>query len=350
MTFMPPTAPDHTPRPEPDPESHPKPALDDLIARSHVVALPMRARFRGITTREALLIEGPRGWGEWAPFPEYEDAEAATWLRGALESAYAGLPPAHAESVEVNATIPAVEPGRVPGLLARYPGCTTVKVKVAERGQRLAEDVARVEAVRAAIPDARVRVDANRGWTVDQALKAARALGPLDYMEQPCATVEELAELRAGLRAAGIPARVAADESIRRVRDPYRVADLMAADVAVLKVAPLGGVRRLLGIAGHLRESRARMGATVASALDTAVGMNAGLVAASCLPEPQAPAGLATQSLFVEDVAAPRALVGGRLSTAPVAPERERLESLAAPARRRAWWIERLSRCWDHLD
>ncbi|WPF66437.1 MULTISPECIES: o-succinylbenzoate synthase [unclassified Corynebacterium] len=325
----------------------PSPSLDDLLDRIHVVALPMRARFRGVTTREALLIEGPQGWGEWAPFVEYSDEEAATWLAGALEAAFMGLPPTTQGYVEVNATIPAVEPQRVPELLARYPGCRTVKIKVAEKGQTLTDDVARVEAVRAEIPQARIRVDANRGWTLHQALEAARHLGSLDYMEQPCATVEELAALREALGEKNLNTRVAADESIRRARDPYRVAQLHAADVAVLKVAPLGGVRRLLDIARHMGEHA--MSVTVASALDTAVGMNAGLVAAAALPHPQAPAGLGTQSLFIEDVAAPRSLVDGRLSTAAVVPEEARLRGLAASAERRQWWIERLGRCLDHL-
>lgn len=325
----------------------PSPSLDDLLDRTHVVALPMRTRFRGVTTREALLIEGPRGWGEWAPFVEYTDEEAATWLASAVESAFVGLPPAPQDYVEVNATIPAVEPQRVPELLARYPGCRTVKVKVAERGQTLADDVARVEAVRAVIPEARIRVDANRGWTLHQAIAAAQHLGPLDYMEQPCATVEELAALREALGERNLSIRVAADESIRRVRDPYRVTELRAADVAVLKVAPLGGVRRLLEIARHMGERDVSV--TVASALDTAVGMNAGLIAAASLPQPQAPAGLATQSLFIEDIAAPRRLVAGRLSTVAVSPEEARLRGLAAPVERRRWWIERLRRCLDHL-
>ncbi|MBC3186084.1 o-succinylbenzoate synthase [Corynebacterium sp. zg-331] len=325
----------------------PSPSLDDLLDRTHVVSLPMRARFRGITTREALLIEGPRGWGEWAPFVEYADAEAATWLASALESAYVGLPPAERDFVEVNATVPAVEPQRVPELLARYPGCRTVKVKVAEKGQSLADDMARVAAVREEVPRARIRVDANRGWSLDQAVAAARHLGPLDYMEQPCATAEELAALREILKNKGIAVPVAADESIRRASDPFRVAKLCAADVAVLKVAPLGGVRRLVGIARRMRDHA--IATTVASALDTAVGMNAGLVAAAALPDPQAPAGLATQTLFVEDVAEPRRLVGGRLSTAVVSPEPARLSGLAAAGERRQWWIERLGRCLDHL-
>ncbi len=206
-----------------------------------------------------------------------------------------------------------------------------------------------MQAVRDTVPGAVIRVDANRGWTVDQALEAARALGPLDYMEQPCDSVEELADLRRLLMRSGMFVRVAADESIRRSDDPYRVADLMAADVAVVKVAPLGGVQPVLDLTEHLRARH--MDVTVASALDTAVGMNAGLAAVAALPViadddamdvPPAAAGLATGSLFVEDVAPPRAIVDGFMATDPVVPDADRLAALAAPADRREWWFRRL--------
>ena len=69
------------------------PALDDVLDRLHVVSLPMRVRFRGITTRELALIDGPAGWGEFGAFLEYGDAEAAHWLAAALDSAYRTPPP-----------------------------------------------------------------------------------------------------------------------------------------------------------------------------------------------------------------------------------------------------------------
>ena len=218
--------------------------IDDVLDRAHVVSLPLAVRFRGITTREALLIEGPAGWGEFAPFLEYGPVESAAWLRAGLEAAFTGLPEAHGE-VEVNGTIPAV--ADVQPVLARYPGVSTFKIKVAEKGQSLDDDLRRVAAVRQLRPDAKLRVDANRGWSVDQAVQAAAAMGELEYIEQPCATVEELAEVR---RRTTTP--IAADESIRRAADPYRVAELGAADVAVCKVAPLGGVDKLLRIARDL--------------------------------------------------------------------------------------------------
>ena len=195
------------------------PALDDVLERLHVVALPMRVRFRGITTREVALIDGPAGWGEFGAFLEYQPPEASHWLASGIESAYGATPLAVRERIPVNATVPAVTPDRVPEVLARFPGAGTAKVKVAEPGQTLADDVARVNAVRAAVPT--VRVDANGGWTVDQAVAAAAALtadGPLEYLEQPCSTVAELAEVRTRVN---VP--VAADESIRKAEDPLAV-------------------------------------------------------------------------------------------------------------------------------
>ena len=310
---------------------------DDILERSHVVALPMAVKFRGITTREALLIDGPAGWGEFSPFVEYAAPEAAHWLASGLEAAFTGLPGASGWG-EGNGTVPAVPAERVPGVLERFPGVRTFKIKVAERGQSLDDDISRVNAVRRARPDAILRVDANRGWTVAEALEAAEHLGELEYIEQPCATVEELAEVRAGCSTP-----IAADESIRRASDPYRVVAAGAADVGVVKPAPLGGVRRLLEISGELG-----LDLTVASALDTAVGIDAGLVAAKLAGSRAA--GLATQRLFLEDVAAPRELVDGRLEVARTAPDPERLYSLRAPAERRDWWFARVRECLPHLQ
>lgn len=310
------------------------PSADEILERAHVVALPMAVKFRGVTTREALLIDGPASWGEFSPFTEYGPQESAAWLRAGIEAAFAGLPSAEG-SVEVNGTIPAV--ADVEPVLARYPGVSTFKIKVAEKGQSLDDDLRRVAAVRCLRPDATLRVDANRGWSVDEAVEAAEKLGELEYIEQPCATVEELAEVR---RRTKTP--IAADESIRRAADPYRVAELQAADVAVCKVAPLGGVDKLLRIARDLD-----LDVTVASALDTAVGMDAGLVAAKLAGSRAA--GLATQRLFVEDVAEPREITGGRMAVTRTTPDPDRLHALQAPTARRDWWFERVRACVDVL-
>ena len=313
--------------------------VDDLLDRLHVVALPMRVRFRGITMREIALIDGPSGWGEFGAFLEYEPPEAALWLASAIESAYGTRPPVLRDRIRINATVPAVPAAEVSEVLARFPGSATAKVKVAEPGQTLADDVARVNAVRALIPT--VRVDANGGWTVEQAVAAAAALtadGPLEYIEQPCATVAELAEVR---RRIDVP--VAADESIRKATDPLAVMRADAADIAVLKVAPLGGVAALLDIAAAIG-----IPVVISSALDSAVGIGAGLAAAAALPRLDHACGLGTGSLFIEDVAE-IAAVDGFLPVGDIVPDPARLVALAAPAARRDWWIARVRTCYALL-
>jgi O-succinylbenzoate synthase len=311
------------------------PPLDDLLERLHVVVLPMRVRFRGITMREVTLIDGPAGWGEFGAFLEYPPAEAAHWLASAVESSYAPRPSGIRDRIAINATVPAVAPGQVAEVLARFPGCTTAKVKVAEPGQTLAEDVARVNAVRAVIPT--VRVDANGGWSVPEAVAAAQALtadGSLEYLEQPCRTVAELAEVR---RRVAVP--VAADESIRKAEDPLAVVRAGAADIAVLKVAPLGGIAALLDIA-----ARIDIPVVVSSALDSAVGITAGLAAAAALPRLTHACGLGTGGLFVTDVVDLQP-ENGSLPVSDVVPDPARLAALAAPADRRDWWISRVREC-----
>jgi O-succinylbenzoate synthase len=311
------------------------PPLDDLLELLHVVALPMRVRFRGITVREVALIDGPTGWGEFGAFLEYPPPEAAHWLASAVESSYAPRPSGIRDRIAINATVPAVAPGQVAEVLARFPGCSTAKVKVAEPGQTLADDVARVNAVRAVVPT--VRVDANGGWSVPEAVAAAQALtadGALEYLEQPCRTIAELAEVR---RRVAVP--VAADESIRKADDPLAVVRAGAADIAVLKVAPLGGIAALLDIA-----ARIDIPVVISSALDSAVGITAGLAAAAALPRLQHACGLGTGGLFVTDVADLQP-VNGSLPVVDVIPDPARLAALAAPADRRDWWIARVREC-----
>ena len=317
-----------------------RPSLPELLDRLHVVALPMRVRFRGITTRELALFEGPAGWGEFGAFVEYGPDEAARWLASAIEAAYREPPPKRRDRIPINATVPAVAVAQVPEVLARFPGARTAKVKVAEPGQTLDDDVDRVNAVRASVPV--VRVDANGGWSVEEAELAAAALtadGPLEYLEQPCATVAELAELR---RRVDVP--IAADESIRKADDPLAVVRARAADIAVLKVAPLGGVWALLDIAAQID-----IPIVISSAIDSAVGIAAGLIAAAALPELPHACGLGTGGLFVDDVAEVAAPVDGTLPAVPVTPDPARLQALAAPPDRRQWWIDRVKACYPLL-
>jgi O-succinylbenzoate synthase len=257
-------------------------------------AIPMTTKFRGTTVREGALIAGPAGWGEFSPFPEYGPRECARWLASALESAYQGWPAPVRDRIPVNVTVPAVGPEQAARIVAAA-GCLTAKVKVAERGQTDADDLARVQAVRDALgPDGKIRVDANGGWDVDHARRMLRQLDRfgLEYAEQPCATLAELASLR---RDVAVP--LAADESIRKAEDPMRVRAAGAADIVVVKVQPLGGVRAALRVA-----EACGLPVVVSSAIDTSVGLAAGVALAAALPELRYACGLATMSLLTGDV------------------------------------------------
>lgn len=262
--------------------------------RAFAIAMPIR--FRGIGRREGMLVRGEAGWGEFSPFLEYGAVESVPWLNAALDSANQPWPDPVRDRVPVNCTVPAVGPEDAARIVVES-GCTTAKVKVAEPGQVLFDDVARLEAVRAALgPRGRIRIDANGAWSVDDAVVAIKALdaaaGGLEYAEQPCATVEDLAAAR---RRLDVP--IAADESIRRSGDPLRVKESEAADIAVVKVQPLGGVHACLRLAEELD-----MPIVVSSAVETSVGLAAGVALAAALPELPYACGLGTHALLADDV------------------------------------------------
>jgi o-succinylbenzoate synthase len=304
-----------------------------------VYAIPLTTRFRGITVREGVLIEGPAGWGEFCPFADYDDRESAPWLAAAREAADEGWPEPVRDLVPVNCIVPAVGPQRAQEIV-RASGCATAKVKVADRPGSLPEDLERVAAVRDALgPAGAVRVDANAAWTVDEAVAAItaleRAAGGLQYVEQPCPSIDELAAVRRGV---DVP--IAADESIRRAEDPLRVAVAGAADVAVLKVAPLGGVRRALAVA-----EACGLPCVVSSALETSVGLAAELALAGALPRLDMACGLGTGALLTADVVEePLRPRDGWLPVPRRAPEPVRRAAVAAGPERVAWWQERLAR------
>jgi len=307
------------------------------MSELQVFSIPLTTRFRGIDVREGVLVRGDAGWGEFSPFLEYDDATALPWWRAAQEAAEVGWPEPVRDRVPVNVTVPACDPDRARAIVLASNGCRTAKVKVAEPGQVLADDEARLEAVRDALgADGLVRIDANGGWSVDEAVRAIgvldRAAGGLEYVEQPTASVEDLALVR---RRVGVP--IAADESIRRAEDPYRVRDLEAADIAVLKVQPLGGVRACLRIAEDIG-----LPVVVSSALETSVGIAAGVALAAALPELHHACGLATVQLLADDVVDLSLLpVDGALSVrrpAVTLPLRA-----AAPSDRRMHWEGRVA-------
>jgi O-succinylbenzoate synthase len=311
-------------------------ASEDVL----VFAIPMPTRFRGVEVREGVLWRGPAGWTEWNPFWDYADAEALAWLDAADDSAALAWPAPVRTRIPVNCTVPAVGPEQARAVVDAAHGCRTAKVKVAEPGQRLDDDLARVAAVRDALGDGgRVRVDANGGWTLVQARTALTELAvfDLEYVEQPCRTVAELAAVRSW----GI-APVAADESIRRARDPLAVARAGAADIAVLKVSPLGGVRACLEIA-----ERAGLPVVVSSAVDTSVGLAAGLALAAALPDLPYACGLGTRALLGADVVADDASgwpVDGELTVGRRDVDPNEFDAVRADRRTTARWLERLAR------
>lgn len=325
----------------------------DILATAKVFAIPLHDRFRGITIREGVLLQGPAGWAEFSPFDDYDDPACVPWLRAGLDSAENAWPAMVRSTVEVNTTVPVVTPERAAQLVSES-GCRTAKVKVGglDGGvlgvgitNSLAADADRLGSVRSALgPAGKIRIDANAGWTVDEALRAIPVLdaaaGGLEYVEQPCASLQDMATVR---RRIDVP--VAADESIRRADDPMRVVLAGAADLAVVKVAPLGGVRRALQIA-----EMTGLPIVVSSAVDSAVGLAAGLALAGALPTLDYACGLGTASLLVGDVSSSSpAPDHGRLPVPPSAPAPDRFDEFAANRERTAHWRARLVRVAELL-
>ncbi|WP_037322865.1 o-succinylbenzoate synthase [Amycolatopsis thermoflava] len=311
-----------------------------LAVDEHLVyAIPLRNRFRGITVREGVLLRGPAGWGEFCPFADYDDRESAPWLAAAVEASQLGWPAPVRDRVEVNTTVPVVGADAAYEMVAAS-GCRTAKVKVADPRASIVEDCERVAAVRDALgPGGAIRVDANTAWDVDTAVKAIRELdraaGGLEYVEQPCPSIDELAAVRRK-----VDVRIAADESIRRAEDPLRVAVANAADVAVIKVAPLGGVRRALEVA-----EAAGLPCVVSSAVETSVGLAAGLALAGALPELEFACGLGTMSLLTDDTTSHSlSPVDGYLPVLRQAPEPDRAAETAADEATAKAWLDRLRR------
>lgn len=310
-----------------------------------VYSTPLTDRFRGLTEREGMLLRGPAGWGEFSPFWDYDDATCIPWLRAAVEAATLPFPTPLRSQVEVNATVPAVGPMRAQAIVTNS-GCSTVKVKVAQDGQHLSDDLDRVAAVREALgPRGAIRIDANAAWSVEEALRALPALdrvaGGLQYAEQPVASVDDLAYIR---RTVSVP--IAADESIRRAEDPLAVRRAEAADVVVMKVQPLGGIRACLDLAEQIE-----LPVVVSSALESSVGIAQGVALAAALPAQGGvfAAGLSTVRLFLRDVtSAPLLPSGGSLDVRRVTPD----QIPAAPADVERRWRERLNRvaALAHID
>ena len=310
---------------------------EQILATAKVLAIPMRTKFRGLTTREVLLFEGPNGWAEWSPFTEYEDEEASIWLKAAIEWAFGDIPKTDVKTIKVNATLPAVKDVRA--ALAPFGKFEVVKIKVAEPGQTLQDDLDRIHQVREHYPDARIRLDANGNWDIETALKIAKTIYqenvPLEYLEQPVRTIAEMAELKLKLQEFNI--KIAADESVRKVSDPLAVAQANAADILVLKAAPLGGISNALAIAKEVG-----LPVVVSSALETSVGISMGAHLAALINSEYA-SGLATAALLTQDVTdTPLIPVDGEVPVGRVSILNEDLLKLAASAESSSWWLQRI--------
>lgn len=318
------------------------PSLDELLAAAVPYALSLRVPFRGLRVREGMIIKGPSGWGEFAPFDDYDHARAARWLDAAIEAAWGSWPTPVRDAVEVNAIIPAVDSGRA-AVLAREAitdfACTTIKVKV---GGALADDEARIASVRDALDtagvDGRIRLDANAAWTLEQASIALRRWIPygIEYVEQPCADLEDIIRLRESV---DVP--VAVDEVIRLAAAPERLNLKGRVDYAVLKPMTLGGAHATLRIANTIG-----VPVVVSGSLDTAVGLSTCLAAAAALPDLPLASGLGTGSLFERDLTDPTLLPRqGRIEVRRYAPDLDALLAAtdAISEERGQWWRDRLA-------
>ena len=308
--------------------------LDSILGSLRVVALATKTDFRSVTSREVALFEGTHGWGEFSPFLEYNYNESVPWLTSAIEAAFVPGPVALRSEIFVNATLPALNNAQeIESLLDSYPGCSVIKVKV---GTDALKDLERLAIIRELRPDAKIRIDVNGLWDVDQATSFLNTVGDIEYVEQPCATVEELRELKKRT-----DVKIVGDEVIRKAANPFAVNLSGAVDILMLKVAPLGGITRALEIAEHHQ-----LPVVVSSALESAVGISYGLQLASAIPSLNFACGLGTGSLLAVDVAH-LPIKDGKIELDDVRPESAILNKLAVSNERLNWWKNRIRMTWS---
>jgi len=304
-----------------------------LLETLRVVALPTTTNFRGVTVREVALIHGEYGWGEFSPFLEYDDTESAPWLACAIEAATQPKPQLFRTEVAVNGTIPALN-GReeLERVVNSFPGVSTFKVKV---GENLSEDIARINTIRSLRPNATIRIDANGLWSVEQSVSFLQSVGNIEYIEQPCATIEELQELKKQ-----IDVKIVGDEVLRKAKDPFAINLSGAVDYLMLKVQPLGGIKRAHKLAEHHN-----LPVVVSSALESAVGISYGLTLAASFEEMKFDCGLGTGSLLAKNVAE-LPIIDGKIHISDVVPN---LDGLEVGADRYKWWKNRIMRTAELL-
>ena len=304
-----------------------------LLDTLRVIALPTKTNFRGITVREVALFKGEYGWAEFSPFLEYDDAEAANWLASAIEAATTPKPKLYRTTIAVNGTIPALNDAKeLEAIVDSYPGVMSFKVKV---GNNLAEDLARVNTIRELQPQAKIRIDVNGLWSVAQAEEFLNSVGEIEYVEQPCSTIEELRVLKSKTSV-----KIVGDEILRKAVDPFDIDLTGAVDYLMLKVQPLGGIKRAHAIAEHHK-----LPIVVSSALESAVGINYGLTLAASFQELNFDCGLGTGSLLAQDVAH-LPIVDGMIQLTEFEPA---LDGLDVSAERFEWWKNRIMRTAELL-
>ena len=304
-----------------------------LLDSLRVIALPMKTNFRGISVREVALIKGSHGWGEFSPFIEYDDAESAPWLASAIEAATTPQPKLYRTSVAVNGTIPALnDPDDLARIVDSFPGVNTFKVKV---GNNLVEDLARIKVIRQLRPQANIRIDVNGLWNVGQAEEFLASVGQIEYVEQPCATIEELRQLKSKT-----PVKIVGDEILRKAANPFEIDLTGAIDYLMLKVQPLGGIKRAQAIAEHHK-----LPIVVSSALESAVGIKHGLTLAASFEEMNFDCGLGTGSLLASDVAH-LPIVDGKIEISEFEPQ---LDGFDVAPDRFDWWKNRIMRTVELL-
>ena len=308
--------------------------MDQLLLETlRVIALPTKTNFRGITVREVALFKGEYGWAEFSPFLEYDDAEAAHWLASAIEAATTPRPHLFRTAVAVNGTIPALnDANQIKAIVESFPGVKSFKVKV---GNNLAEDLARINEIRQLRPDTKIRIDVNGLWNVDQAEQFLTSAGVIEYVEQPCATIEELRELKKRTSV-----KIVGDEILRKAGNPFDIDLTGAVDYLMLKVQPLGGIKRAHAIAEHHK-----LPVVVSSALESAIGIKYGLELAASFNEMNFDCGLGTGSLLAKDVAQLE-IVDGKIEITEFEPQ---LDGLDVAPDRYEWWKNRIMRTAELL-
>jgi len=315
--------------------------LEEALASLRVLALPMRTTFRSLDIRETALFKGENGWGEFAPFVEYSDQESLQWLESAIEAADKALSPALRESIPINATVPASnDEAEIEQILSWYPGVDTAKIKV---GTGIKEDLARIAAVRKHLPKAKIRIDVNGSWSVKEALSNIIAIyevtGDLfEYVEQPVASLDELKQLKEGM---SVDVKIAGDEVLRKAKDPFAISLDGAIDILMLKVSPLGGIKRAMDLASHHK-----LPVVISSALESAIGISYGLALAARVPNLDYACGLGTSALFNQDVS-DIPIVNGAIKATNYPIDLDRVERYELKGERLEWWRNRISRVWN---